>query len=182
MANKLTIFARQYKNTSMFITDDIKLKIKELSVLCRKVYGIREKESISFRKHPKFVSDVIKDMTNISYNLAIADHVNSKDEKDLLLYALKWIFYPTGNTNAKFLDSIGSQFDNFDTNSPEVDSPILMIVQAQAYDKAHKEAKETAGPLRELVVAYAEALVMADGFQSIREFDVLETFKFWVYD
>ena len=69
----------------MFITDDIKLKIKQLSILSRKVYGIREKESISFRKHPKFVSDIIKDMTNISYNLAIADHVNSKDEKDLLL-------------------------------------------------------------------------------------------------
>lgn len=164
----------------MFITDDIKARIKELSILCRKVYGIREKESISFRKHPKFVSDVIKDMTNISYNLAIADHVNSKDEKDLLLYALKWIFYPTGNTNAKFLDSIGSQFDQFETNSPEVDSPILMVEQAKVFDKAKKE--NTTERLRELVVAYAEALVMADGFQSIREFDVLETFRFWVYD
>lgn len=168
----------------MFITDEIKLKIKQLSILSRKVYGIREKESISFRKHPKFVSDIIKDMTNISYNLAIADHVNSKDEKDLLLYALKWIFYPTGNTNAKFLDSIGSQFDNFDTNSPEVDSPILMIEQAKAYDLKNKDnnKEKLADELRELVVAYAEALVMADGFQSVREFDVLETFKFWVYD
>ncbi|MGK0391217.1 MAG: hypothetical protein ACI94Y_003979, partial [Maribacter sp.] len=56
----------------MFITDEIIVKIKELSVVSRQVYGIREKESISFRKHPKFVTDVIKDMTNISYNLAIA--------------------------------------------------------------------------------------------------------------
>lgn len=166
----------------MFITDDIKLKIKELSILCRKVYGIREKESISFRKHPKFVSDIIKDMTNISYNLSVADHVNSKDEKDLLLYALKWIFYPTGNTNAKFLDSIASQFDSFETNNPEVDSPILMINQAKDFDKDKKKEDHVAEELRELVVAYAEALVMADGFQSIREFDVLETFKFWVYD
>lgn len=164
----------------MFITDEIKAKIKELSLISRQVYGIREKESISFRKHPKFVTDVIKDMTNISYNLAIADHVNSEDEKELLLYAFKWIFYPTGNTNAKFLSSISAQFDKFDTNSPEIDSPILMVEQAKRFDKQNKT--ELTGKLRELIVTYAEALVMADGFQSVREFDVLETFKFWVYD
>lgn len=164
----------------MFITDEIKAKIKELSIVSRRVYGIREKESISFRKHPKFVTDVIKDMTNISYNLAIADHVTSKDEKDLLLLAFKYIFYPTGNTNAKFLSSISDQFDKFDTNSPEVDSPILMVEQAKRFDKDNKT--QLADTLRDLIVAYADALVMADGFQSVREFDVLETFKFWVYE
>ena len=69
----------------MFITEDIKEKIKQLSILSRKVYGIREKEVISFKEHPKFVSDVIKDITNISYNLAIADHVSSEAEKELFL-------------------------------------------------------------------------------------------------
>lgn len=164
----------------MFITDEIRAKIKELSIVSRRVYGIREKESISFRKHPKFVTAVIKDMTNISYNLAIADHVNGKDEKDLLLYAFKAIFYPTGNTNAKFLSSISDQFDKFDTNSPEVDSPILLVEQAKKFDIDNKT--QLTEPLRDLIVAYAEALVMADGFQSVREFDVLETFKFWVYE
>jgi hypothetical protein len=162
----------------MFITDEIIVKIKELSVVSRQVYGIREKESISFRKHPKFVTDVIKDMTNISYNLAIADHVSSKDEKDLLLYAFKAIFYPTGNTNAKFLNSISDQFDKFDTNSPEIDSPILLVEQAKKFDKENKT--KLTDTIRDLIVAYAEALVMADGFQSVREFDVLETFKFWM--
>jgi hypothetical protein len=164
----------------MFITDEIRVKIKELSIISRQVYGIREKESISFKKHPKFVTDVIRDMTNISYNLSIADHVNGKDEKDLLLYAFKAIFYPAGNTNAKFLSSISDQFDKFDTNSPEVDSPILLVEQAKKFDAKNKT--KLTEPLRDLIVAYAEALVMADGFQSVREFDVLETFKFWVYE
>ncbi len=165
----------------MFIEDKaIKEKLKELSLLTRKVYSIREKEAISFKKHPKFVTDVIKDMTNISYNLAIADHVNSEEEKQLLLLALKYIFYPTGNYNANFLDSIGTQFDNFESNSPEIDSPILIVEKAKQYDQEHDEGMTER--IRELIVDYAEALVMADGFQSVREFDVLETFKFWVFD
>lgn len=164
----------------MFINDNIKEKIKELSKITRKVYGIREKEEISFKKHPQFVTDVIKDITNISYNLAIADHVSSEDEKELMLYALQWIFYPSGNTNPKFLQSIGAQFDAFETNNPEIESPILIIEQAKLFDKKHKESNTEV--IREFIVDYAEALVMSDGFQSVREFDVLETFKFWVYE
>lgn len=164
----------------MFIDENIKKKIKDLSVYTRKVYGIREKEAISFKKHPKFVTDVIKDITNISYNLAIADHVSSEGEKELMLYALKWIFYPSGNTNPKFLQSIGAQFDAFETNNPEIESPILIIEQAKNFDKKNNESN--ADIIRELIVDYAEALVMSDGFESVKEFDVIETFKFWVYN
>jgi len=161
------------------MSDVIKQKLKQLSTLSRKVYGIRELESISFKQHPQFVKDVIRDMTNISYNLAIADHVASEDEKELLLYALKVIFYPSGNVNPKFLQSIGAQFDAFETDTPEIDSPILILEQSKKYDTKTGEALTEV--LRELIVDYAEALVMSDGFESVKEFDVLETFKFWVY-
>ena len=164
----------------MFISQEIKDQLKVLSKTVREVYGIREKAAISFREYPDFVNEVVRDFTNISYNLAIADHVASEGEKDLLLLAMEQMFYPGGNPRKKFMKSISKEFNNFDVPSPEIKSPIYIIERAKIYDK--KKRVETVPIIRDLLMAYAEAFVMADGFQSVREFDVLETFRFWVME
>ncbi len=164
----------------MVVSEDTKNKLKELSKLTREIYGIREKEKISYKNHPLFVKDVIKDFTNISYNLAIADHISSEAEKDLLLLALEKIFYADGNVNPNFMAAITTQFEEFMTESPSIESPIHILEKAKQYDTQHN--KKVANRLRDLIVAYAEALVLCDGFESIKEFDVVETFKTWVYE
>jgi hypothetical protein len=164
----------------MFISQEIKDKLRDLSRVVRKIHGIREKEAVSYRKYPNFVNEVVRDFTNISYNLAIADHVNSEAEKELLLIAMERMFYADGNPKKRFMDSIGKEFDKFETSRPEIKSPIYMLERARIYDRQHKT--KTAKIVREHLIAYAEALVMADGFQSVREFEVLETFRLWVME
>ncbi len=166
------------QNTAMEISKELTVVLQELGRKLRKVYGIREKDRITFSKNADFISDILKDFSNISYNLAIADHVVSDVEKDFLIHALKIIFFPRNNYNRKFLSSIDQQITKFESEEPEIDSPIYMILKAKQYDRNHN--KDYANSIREAIILYAEALTLIDGFESVREFAVLETFKTWI--
>ncbi len=162
----------------MAIDQEIIDSLKELSLLVRRLYGIREKESVSYREHPLFVKEIIHDFTNISQNLAIADQIISPQESDLFRLAMEKIFYANGDVNMKFIASIGHKLNTYQNEEPEIQSPILLLERAIRYDKEHNTQLEIR--IRELIVKYAEAMVMSDGFESVGEFDVLETFKTWV--
>lgn len=162
----------------MNFSEELRHSIKELSILIRQVYGIREKERISYREHPLFVKDVIRDFSNISQNLAVADNLTSEQEVELFTYIMEKIFYADGDVNHKFLQSVSYKFKNYESESPSIESPILILEKAKKYDSKNNQNIEPL--IRALVVEYAEAMVMSDGFESVGEFDVLETFKTWV--
>ncbi len=162
----------------MAFSEEIKETVKELSVLIRQLYGIREREQVSYKEHPLFVKDVIHDLTNISQNLAIADRIISEQEIDLFQYAVEKIFYANGSVNYKFIQSINHRFKTYKTEEPEIKSPVLVLERAKRYDA--KQGTETEPIIRAHLVTFAEAMVMSDGFESVGEFDVLETFKTWV--
>ncbi len=162
------------------ISNKTRLEHRQLSQLLRKVYGINTKANVSFSKHGGFIVDVLKDFSNISYNLAIADYVPSEEEKNFMLQVIKVIFFPTGNNNGKILETIKKQILSFETNNPEIDSPIYVIEKAKGFDKINKT--KHADEIRDLIVSYAETLTLVDGFESVREFEVLETFKLWIND
>ncbi len=152
--------------------------MKDLSTTLRKVYGIRDKERVSTRTHKQFVNDVIRDLTNISFNLAVADHVAMPSEKEFFLKTLTVIFYPGGEAKPNPDSTLGRKFDNYETEAPEVKSPLLTLLRAKAFDEQRKT--DFAGDLKKLFMEYGEAMVMIDGFESISEFGVLETFRMWV--
>ncbi len=164
----------------MPIKQETRDKLEKLSILVRKVYGIRDKQKISFKEHPSFVKEVLTDFTNISYNITIADGIKSPIEKELTLLVLTKIFYSDGDINDKFVQALEHQFDTFEIEEPSIKSPILILEQAKKYDK--KFNAELEKDIKDLIVHYAEALVMSDGYETIGEFDVLETFKTWVYE
>ncbi len=162
----------------MKFSEEIKNSLKELSLLVRQVYGIREKESVSFREHPAFVKEVIEDFTNISQNLAIADQMVSDSESELFKLAMEKIFYAHGKINQKFIQSIDHKLKTYANEEPRIKSPILMLERAKIFDQ--KSNTELESRIRALLVEYAEAMVMSDGIETVGEFDVLETFKTWV--
>lgn len=162
----------------MYLKEEVKTKIRTLSSLARKVYGIKKDEEIKFKKHPEFVNAIIKDITNIGYNLAIADRISSEEEKKFVLYTIKEIFYPNTTPSHGLLMSMSKQFDSYQDSTPEIQSPIYILEQAKYYDKQFKT--QITPDLRNCIVSFAQALVMIDGFESVREFDVLETFRMWV--
>ncbi len=162
----------------MAFSEEIKHTLTELSKLVRELYDIREKQNVSYKEHPLFVKDVIHDFMNISQNLAIADRIISQQESELFRFAMEKIFYANGDVNHKFIQSVDHRLKHYQNEKPEIKSPVVILERAKRYDR--KKNTELEPVIRALIVEYAEAMVLSDGFETVGEFDVLETFKTWV--
>ncbi len=162
----------------MRVSNETQELILKLSQEIRIVYGIKRKANIKLNQHADFILDVLQDFSNISYNLAISDYVVSEVEKNFLLHTYKWIFSPNKNYNAVFLETIKDQILKFDAEEPEIHKPIHILEKAKRYDQQKKTNYYDS--ILNGLLEYAKAFTLIDGFESSREFEVIETFKMWI--
>ncbi len=154
--------------------------IDNLVELLRHVYEIDHLKKVDSRKDKKFVQEVLRDLRNITYKLAIADHVISPGEVNIMIAVVGRALYGEERPNPKIAQRIRSEFKGLDDNSLEIESPIYSVEQAKKFDAENES--DYASKLRDAIDKYAQAVVDSDGFMSANEYSRIEAFRLWLYD